>query len=99
MSLYVANLKAAFAGAPRGSYFVLVDSPQFSHFSYYDFPNAQAEDAAWRATPEQWQLNQRIILDWTLAVLNAHLRPGQAKAADELLKRSPEVQVEAVADG
>jgi hypothetical protein len=96
---YVANLKAAFAGAPRGSYFVLVDAPQFSHFSYYDFPNTQAEDAPWRATPEQWRRNQQIILDWTLAVLNAHLRPGQAKAADELLKRSPEVKVEAISDG
>jgi pimeloyl-ACP methyl ester carboxylesterase len=95
---YVANLKAAFARAPRGSYFVLVDSPRFSHFSYYDFPNAQAEDAAWRATPEQWRRNQQIILAWTLAVLNAHLRPGPSKAVDELLKRFPEVRVETIGD-
>jgi hypothetical protein len=28
-------------------------------------------NARWRATPEQWRRNQQIMLDWTLAVLNA----------------------------
>ena len=38
------QLKAPYQEAAKGSYFLLVDSPGFSHFSYYDFPNAQAEE-------------------------------------------------------
>src|SRR5205085_2330921 len=71
---FINNLKKEYAGAKEGSYFVLVDSPGFSHYSYYDFPNAQAEGAPWRATPEQWMRNQRIILDTTVSIFNAHLQ-------------------------
>jgi hypothetical protein len=92
---YVKNTKAPFAGAPKGSYFLLVDSPGFSHFSYFDFPNVQAEEAPWRTTPERWRHNQRIILDATLAVFDAQLR-GRSNALDDLLKRFPEVVIEPV---
>ena len=72
---FIKNLKAEYKGVPPGSFFVLVDSPGFSHFSYYDFPNDQAQQPPWRTTPEQWQRNQRIILDCTHAVLDAVLFP------------------------
>lgn len=91
---FLQNLKREFASAPRGSYFLLVDAPGFSHFSYYDFPNAQAEEAPWRATPEQWRRNQRIILDASLAVFNARLRSPGSKPLADLLKRYPEVRRE-----
>jgi hypothetical protein len=95
---FINNLKAEYVGAPKGSYFCLVDSPAFSHFSYYDFPNAQVEEPTWRATPEQWKRNQRIILDCTLAILDAQLRPTQAKPLEELLKRFPEVSMEPIGE-
>jgi dienelactone hydrolase len=47
------QLKAPYQEAAKGRYFLLVDSPGFSHFSYYDFPNAQVEEPMWRATPVQ----------------------------------------------
>jgi dienelactone hydrolase len=95
---FVKNLKAEYAGAPRGSYLLLVDSPGFSHFSYYDFPNEQAEQAPWRATPEQWARNQRIILDCTLAVVDAHVRSERPKVFDVLQKQFPEVKAEPIID-
>jgi dienelactone hydrolase len=93
---FIKGLKAQYVDAPIGSSFLLVDSPGFSHFSYYDFPNAQAEDPIWRATPDQWTRNQRIILDCTLAVLNAHLKSEPVGEIRELLKRIPEVRVEPI---
>jgi pimeloyl-ACP methyl ester carboxylesterase len=95
---FVQKLKAAYVGAPEGSYFLLVDAPGFSHFSYYDFPSAQSEQAPWRATPEQLQRNQRIILDSTLAVMDAHLDSPQTRPVDDLLKRFPEVKIEPIKD-
>jgi dienelactone hydrolase len=91
-------LKAEYAGATKESFLLLVDSPGFSHFSYYDFPNAQAEEAPWRATPEQCARNQRIILDCTLAVVDAHLRPKPSRALDDLLRQCPEVRIEPIID-
>jgi hypothetical protein len=93
---FIKSLKAGYVDVPKGSYLFLVDSPGFSHFSYYDFPNAQAEDPVWRATPEQWMRNQRIILDCTLAVLDAHLKPEKPRPVDELLKQIPEVKIEPI---
>jgi hypothetical protein len=93
---FIKSLKAAYVDAPKGSSFLLVDSPAFSHFSYYDFPERQAEDPVWRATPEQWMRNQRIILDCTLAVLDAHLKPKKPRPVSELLKQIPEVRIEPI---
>jgi hypothetical protein len=93
---FIKDLKAAYMDAQKGSYFLLVDSPAFSHFSYYDLPNAQAEDPVWRATLEQWTRNQRIILDCTLAVLDAHLKHKQPTMVGELLKQIPEVKIEPI---
>ncbi len=95
---FVKNLKAEYAGATKGSYLLLVDSPGFSHFSYYDFPDAQAEEAPWRATREQWRRNQRIILDCTLAVVDAHVRSDRPKVFDDLQERFPEVKAEPIID-
>jgi pimeloyl-ACP methyl ester carboxylesterase len=90
---FVQTLKAPYAGATEDSYLLLVDSPAFSHFSYYDFPNAQAEAPPWRATPEQWERNQRIILDSTLAVMNRHLGSSASGPIENLLKQYPEVKM------
>jgi hypothetical protein len=95
---FIKSLKAEYAGATRGSYFLLVDAPGFSHFSYYDFPNAQAEEAPWRATPEQWVRNQRIILGCTLAVVDAHVRAERPKVFEDLQKQFPEVKAEPILD-
>ena len=95
---FIKNLKAEYPGATKGSYFLLVDSPGFSHFSYYDFPNDQAEEAPWRATPEQWMRNQRIILDCTLAVVDAHVRSERPKVFADLQKQFPEVKAEPITD-
>ncbi|MFL5243817.1 MAG: hypothetical protein ACJ8FY_17080 [Gemmataceae bacterium] len=95
---FVKNLKAQYANAPKGSYFLLVDSPGFSHYSYYDFPNAQAEEAPWRATPEEWTRNQRIILDCTLTVVDAHLRIQRPELFEDLQKRFPELKIEPIID-
>jgi dienelactone hydrolase len=93
---FVEGLKAPYKDAPNRSYLLLVDSPAFSHFSYYDLPNSQADDPVWRATPEQWMRNQRIILDCTLAVLDAHLKLKEPRPIGELLKQIPEVKVEPI---
>jgi hypothetical protein len=93
---FLDRLKIPYQATPKGSYFLLVDSPHFSHFSYYDFPNAQAEEPTWRATSEQWERNQRIILDCTLAALDAVLCSGGARSVDELPKRFPEVILEPI---
>jgi len=93
---FIQNLKAAYRDALTGSYLLLVDSPGFSHFSYYDFPNSQAQDPLWRATPEQWQHNQRIIIDCTLAVLDTVLHPARSRPAGELTKRFSELSIEPI---
>jgi hypothetical protein len=93
---FIDKLKSAYVNVAKGSFFLLVDSPSFSHYSYFDFPNAQAEQPAWRATPEQWVHNQRIILDGTLAVMDTHLRPKQAKALGEFLNQFPVVRAEPI---
>jgi hypothetical protein len=93
---FVDKLKAEYVGAPRGSFFLLVDSPGFSHFSYYDFPNDQAADPMWRATPEQWKRNQRIILGCTLAVVDGVLYPKRSRPVDALPKEFPEVLIEPI---
>jgi dienelactone hydrolase len=96
---FVDRGKAPYQEAPKGSYMLLVDSPRFSHFSYFDFPNAQAAAPTWRATPEQWERNHRIILDCTRTVLDAVLCPGEARPVDELPKRFPEVILEPIGKG
>jgi hypothetical protein len=93
---FVTRLKAAYVNVPKGSFIILVDSPGFSHYSYFDFPDAQAEGPFGRATAEQWTHNQRIILDCTLALMEAHLRPKQAMPLGEFLKQIPEVKAEPI---
>jgi hypothetical protein len=95
---YVKTLKAQYGGATKGSYLLLVDSPGFSHFSYYDFPNVQAEEPDWRATPEQWAHNQRIILGCALAVFDAHVRSERPEVFNDLQKQFPEVKAEPILD-
>ena len=85
-----------YADVTNGSYFLLMDSPGFSHFSYYDFPDDQAQDPRWRATPEQWQHNQRLILDSVLAMFNAQLDWGERRPLAELPKRFPEIAMERI---
>jgi hypothetical protein len=92
----LAALRAQHAGAIDGSYFLLVDSPAFHHFSYYDFPDNQAEDPRWRATPEQWQHNQRLILDSVLAVFNTQLDWDERGPVAELPKRFPQIAMEPI---
>jgi Platelet-activating factor acetylhydrolase, isoform II len=96
---FVDRLKAPYQEASKGSYFLLVDSPRFSHLSYYDFPNAQAAEPAWRATPEQWERNQRIILDSTRAILDAFLYPARSQQIGEITKQFPEVILELIGKG
>jgi hypothetical protein len=92
MEKFIGNLKAEYAGAPVASRFVLIDSPGFSHFSYYDFPTAQTEVVPWRATPEQWSRNKQIIRAFTIAAFDAHLSLGQPDPLNSLLaERYPEV--------
>jgi hypothetical protein len=93
---FLDKLKAPYQEAAKGSYFLLVDSPHFSHFSYYDFPNDQAEEPTWRATPEEGTRNQRIILDCTRAVLDTVLYPSRSRQLDELQKQFPELIVEPI---
>jgi dienelactone hydrolase len=93
---FLDRLKTPYQEAAKGSYFLLVDSPGFSHYSYYDFPNAQAAEPPWRASPEHWKRNKRIILDCILAVLGSALYPARAEPVDELTKRFPEVSVESI---
>jgi dienelactone hydrolase len=93
---FVDRLKAPYLEAPKGGYFLLVDSPGFSHFSYFDFPNAQAAAPTWRATTEQWERNQRIILDCTRAVLDRVLYPARSQPLDGLTEQFPEVSIEAI---
>jgi hypothetical protein len=96
---FVDRGKAPYGEACKGSYMILVDSPRFSHFSYFDFPNGQAAAPDWRATPEQWERNQRIILDCSRAVLDSVLRPGEAGQIDALPRRFPEVILEPIGKG
>lgn len=96
---FVDRVKAPYQEAPKGSYFLLVDSPGFSHFSYFDFPNAQAAVPSWRATPEQGERNQRIILDCTRAVLDTVLYPARSQPLDGLTKQFPEVILESIGKG
>lgn len=93
---FIERLKSAYAGAPDGSSFILVDSPAFSRFSYYDFPSAQAEQPPWRATAEQWARNQRIIQGCTLAVMDAGLRSEQSRPLAALPDQIPEVKLEPI---
>jgi hypothetical protein len=93
---FIDREKAAYGGVPKGSGFLLVDSPGFSHFSYYDFPNDQAADPLWRATAEQWERNQRIILDCTLAVLDCVLYPERSRPVDAPPRAFPEVLIEPI---
>jgi dienelactone hydrolase len=91
MEKFIGNLKAEYAGAPAASRFVLIDSPSFSHFSYY-FSTAQTEVAPWRATPEQWSRNKQIIRAFTIAAFDAQLRSWQPDPLNSLLaERYPEV--------
>jgi hypothetical protein len=92
---FIRSLKAAYVDAPKGSYFLLVDSPAFSHFSYFDFPNSQVENPVWRA-PEQWMHNQRIILECIQAVMDAHLKPKTSRPIGEILAQIPELGIERI---
>lgn len=96
---FVNRLKAPYQEAPKGSYFILVDSPRFSHFSYYDFPDAQAAEPTWRATPEQWERNQRIILVSTRAILDTVFYPARSQPLDGLTTQLPEVILESIGKG
>src|SRR5262249_35154750 len=96
---FVDRLKAPYQEAPKGSYFLLVDSPRFSHLSYYDFPDAQAAAPSWRATPEQWERNQRIILDCTRCVLDTVLYPAPTQPLHRLTEQFPEVLLESIGRG
>lgn len=84
MEKYIRNLQGQYAGAPSSSRLVLIDSPGFSHFSYYDFPTAQTEEAPWRAKPEQWSRNKQTIRAFTLAAFDARLRSKQAESLNSL---------------
>lgn len=87
MEKYIGNLKAQYAGAPPSGRLVLIDSPGFSHFSYYDLPTAQTEVAPWRATPEQWLRNKQIIRAFTLAAFDGQLRSRRAEPLNSLPAR------------
>ncbi len=95
MEKYIENLKAQYAGAPSASRLVLIDSPGFSHFSYYDFSIAQTEVAPWRATLEQWSRNKQIINAFTVAAFDAQLRSKQPESLSLLpLEQYPEVRLD-----
>ncbi|HEX8749394.1 MAG TPA: hypothetical protein VF717_19615 [Pyrinomonadaceae bacterium] len=95
MEKYIESLKAAYAGVPSGSRLVLIDSPGFSHFSYYDLSTAQTEVTPWRATPEQWARNKQIIRAFTVAAFDSQLRSRQPESLGSLpLKQYPEVRLD-----
>ncbi|HEX8174792.1 MAG TPA: hypothetical protein VF543_06705 [Pyrinomonadaceae bacterium] len=95
MEKNIENLKAEYAGVPSASRLVLIDSPGFSHFSYYDLSTAQTEVAPWRTTPEQWARNKQIIRAFTVAAFDAQLRSGQPESLGSLpLKQYPEVRLD-----
>lgn len=91
-----ARRKSAYVGASASTYFVLVDSPGFSHFSYYDLPDSQAEVPPWRTTPDQWERNKEIIRAFTLATFNSYLRSKASNPFSALLRAYPEVNVELI---
>ena len=95
MEKNIESLKAEYAGAPSASRLVLIDSPGFSHFSYYDFSTAQTEVAPWRATPEQWLRNKQIIRAFTVAAFDAQLRSRRPESLTSLpVERYPEVRLD-----
>ncbi|HEX8560865.1 MAG TPA: hypothetical protein VF668_22415 [Pyrinomonadaceae bacterium] len=95
METYIESLKAEYAGAPAASRLVLIDSPGFSHFSYYDFSTAQTEVAPWRATPEQWLRNKQIIRAFTVAAFDARLRSRRPGSLNSLpVGQYPEVRLD-----
>lgn len=95
MEKYIENLKAEYEGVPSTSRLVLIDAPGFSHFSYYDFSNAQTEVAPWRATPRQWLRNKQLIRAFTVASFDSQLGSRQPKSLASLtLNQYPEVILE-----
>jgi dienelactone hydrolase len=96
---FVDGLKSPYGEAPKGSHFLLVDGPHFSHFSYFDFPEAQALKPGWKATPEELIKNQRIILDCSRAVLDTVLYPGRSRPLEEMSNQFPEVLIEPIGRG
>jgi dienelactone hydrolase len=95
MEKNIGNLKAQYAGVPSASRLVLIDSPGFSHFSYYDLSTAQTEEVPWRATPEQWLRNKQIIRAFTVAAFDAQLRSKQLESLASMpLKQYPEVRLD-----
>jgi hypothetical protein len=92
------KLKAPYAGVKKGSYLILIGTPQFSHFSYFDLPTAQSESGPWSATAEQFDFNKRIIRAFTLAAFDKALKPKQDDPFDRLLKVFPAVSIEYLND-
>ena len=93
------SLKSDYDAPAAGSFFVLVDSAGFSHFSYYDLPNSQAEAPPWNATQEQWIRNKQIIRAFIVATFESYLRsksPASLASFNSLLKQYPEVKIEAI---
>jgi hypothetical protein len=94
---YLANLRAQYIGAPPQSRLLLVDAPGFSHYSYYDVPDAEAEVPPWNATPAAWSRNTEIIRAFTLASFDAALRAPEAGSPSlAFIARYPEVTVQTV---
>jgi pimeloyl-ACP methyl ester carboxylesterase len=93
---FVDRLKAEYVGAPKGSYFLLVDSPGLQPLQLLRLSKRPGSGAAWRATPEQWEHNQRIILDCTLAALDGVLYPERSRPVDALRTQVPEVLMEPI---
>lgn len=84
MDKNIQNLKMPYARASAAGRLVLVDSPGFSHFSYYDFSTAQTEVFPWQATTAQWARNKQIINVFTVAAFDSQLRSKQSKSLTSL---------------
>lgn len=78
------DLLSQYANVTSRSAMVYVNSPGFSHFSYYDLVRPEAEQ--WADTPERAARNLTIIRATMLAFLDATLKRGESDAVPALRK-------------
>jgi hypothetical protein len=90
---FLGTFRKPFAETRGPDDLVLVSSPAFSHFSYYDIPTSDAEVPPWRATPEQWSSNLQIIRQLSLAFFDQYLK-GLSGRLEGVARSSPVVAIE-----
>lgn len=91
---YWERLRAPYAGTTDSSFLILLDSPGFSHFSYFDLPTAQSETGPWAATTEDFIRNKTLIRVCTLWAFDRGGRAKDRRSFKDLAKQYPEVSIE-----